>query len=82
MICISTRRYQRRPIQDGDTYWLPLSIVAKEYNRHPCIMRRWCINGFFIELGYRVRRGEKGSWYVGATDEQLRNFRAFRALSD
>jgi hypothetical protein len=38
-------------------------------------MRRWCANGFFIELGYRVRKDETGYWYVGATEGQLRTFR-------
>jgi hypothetical protein len=52
-------------LQDPDLVWLPISTVAEIYNRHPESIRRWCVNGFMIELGYMLRQDETGHWIVG-----------------
>jgi hypothetical protein len=54
--------------------WLPISAIAREYNRDPESIRRWCLNGFMIELGYTIRRDETGHWIVGVPQYLYRNF--------
>lgn len=60
--------------RDGERVWMPISVVAKEYNRHPESIRRWCENGFLIELGFTIRRDETGHWIVGIPHSIFANF--------
>lgn len=61
-------------IRQGSLVWLPLSDIAREYNRHPEAIRQWCKSGFIIELGYSLRRDETGHWIVGVPESMYRNF--------
>jgi hypothetical protein len=45
--------------------WVPLSVIAIEYNRVPAAIRQWCSNGFILELGYSLRKDSTGHWIVG-----------------
>jgi len=46
------------------TEWIPVSKVAREYNKHAMTIKRWCASGFIIHLGFRVRRDPKGQWFL------------------
>lgn len=52
-------------ISDDDRVWLPISRVAKEYNRSPETIRLWCVSGFLIELGFTIQRDLTGHWIIG-----------------
>jgi hypothetical protein len=61
-------------MRDNERVWIPLSAVAKEYNRHPESIRRWCVSGFLIELGFSIRQDETGHWIVGVPRDQYQKF--------
>jgi len=45
--------------------WVPVSALAREYQKHPFTIRRWITSGFIFTLGYRVRRDVTGHWRIG-----------------
>jgi hypothetical protein len=57
--------YRRPIVTDGDIVWLPISVVALMYSRSAESIRLWCIEGYIIQLGYRVRRECRGQWRIG-----------------
>jgi hypothetical protein len=61
-------------IQDGDVFWLPLAAIAKQYDKHPEVIRQWCKRGFMIELGFRIRKDETGHWAIGVPKSIYQNF--------
>jgi hypothetical protein len=71
-------KYAPRIIQDKEVTWIPLSMLADEYNRSPRLMRRWAESGFIVELGYALRYDETGHWIVGVPHGMYRNFRTYR----
>ena len=52
------------PYFDGITHWSPLSTIAREFNKTPQTLRRWCDSGFILTLGYRTWRDPHGHWFV------------------
>jgi hypothetical protein len=58
-----------------DLVWVSASEIAKEYNRSPRMMRIWCTSGFFIELGFSVRRDETGHWIIGVPQSTYQSFK-------
>lgn len=50
--------------------WEPVSVVAREYNKHSMTLKRWCKSGFILTLGYRVLCDPKGRWWVERPPEQ------------
>jgi hypothetical protein len=72
------RKYAPRIVQDKEVTWIPLSMLAEEYNRSTRLMRQWVQTGFVLELGYAVRRDETGHWIVGVPHGLYRNFRKNR----
>lgn len=51
---------------EGDTVWLPLAVVAREFRRPRQTMITWCKTGFIFSIGYRAKRDPKGHWYLSA----------------
>lgn len=44
--------------------WVPISVVAREYQKHTVTLKRWARTGFILHLGFRVRRDPKGQWFL------------------
>jgi hypothetical protein len=74
----------RRPISiDGDIVWLPASLLADVYSRDVRTIHRWCVEGYFITLGYRLRREPRGQWRVGVPSSEFRTFKTLQlAIAD
>lgn len=66
--------YRRRVTYDGDIVWVPLSVMAAEYNKAISTMTNWCITGFWIERGYRLRKECRGQWRVGVPQSEYAQF--------
>lgn len=60
-----------KPFSDGNTLWIPLAYIAREFNKHPFTVRKWCASGFILSLGYRTRRDPKGHWFVAPLTENV-----------
>lgn len=50
-------------MKQGET-WVPVSTVAREYNKHAVTIKRWCADGFILRLGFRVKIDPKGRWLL------------------
>lgn len=75
------RSTYRRPIRyDGDFVFVPPSVVAIEFNKTRVTMMNWCRSGYFIELGYRIRKEPKGQWLIGVPQDEFAKFDS-RALA-
>lgn len=68
------RRYRSRDrlarlanrIDSEDGYnWRTVSEVAREYQKAPITILRWCQEGFLLTLGYRLKRDTTGHWLIG-----------------
>lgn len=44
--------------------WIPVSEVAREYQKTSITIKRWCASGFILRLGYKVKRDPKGRWFL------------------
>lgn len=44
--------------------WIPISQLAKEYQKSRVTIFRWIQSGFIYTLGYEVKRDPTGHWYV------------------
>lgn len=54
--------------------WVPVSVIALEYQRTPQFIRRWCSSGYILELGYSLRRDSLGHWLVGVPTPLFERF--------
>jgi hypothetical protein len=70
-----------RAINDGDVVWVPVSVMAEVFSRNPWTIRRWCIEGYIVQLGYRVKRESRGQWKIGVTPSEYRTFRTQQIAS-
>lgn len=50
------------------TQWLPVSVVAREYNKDSKTIKRWCSSGFILRLGFVIKRDPKGHWLLMRTN--------------
>lgn len=58
-----------KPVIDRHgTRWLPVTMLAREFNKSAMTMRRWCITGFILTVGYRTMRDVSGHWLVTPLD--------------
>lgn len=57
--------------KDEDSVWIPLSKLAKEFEKSRVTIHNWCVDGFLLTLGYRIRRDCKGHWTVSKNPEKL-----------
>ena len=48
--------------------WVPVSVVAKEYNKTSVTIKRWAATGFILHLGFRVKRDPKGRWLLSRSN--------------
>lgn len=46
------------------TEWVPVSQIAREYQKHPMTIKRWCTSGFILHLGFRIKKDPKGRWLL------------------
>ena len=58
---------------EGDTVWLPLAVVAREFRRPRQTMITWCKTGFIFSIGYRAKRDQKGHWYLSLLHTESSN---------
>jgi hypothetical protein len=58
------RMRRERTFVDGCRWFKP-SEIAKQFNKSPMTIRRWCGSGFILTLGYRLRRDVKGQTMIG-----------------
>lgn len=61
--------------------WIPVSQVAREYNKHVVTIKRWCVSGFIIHLGFRVRRDPKGQWFLSRNEPEQTTHSKHSALT-
>lgn len=54
--------------------WVPVVVIAREYEKSPQMIRNWIRSGFILELGFMVKRDVTGHFKVGVPDAKLRNF--------
>ena len=45
--------------------WVPVSVIAAEYQRTPQMIRNWVRSGFIVEIGFSVRRDVTGHYIIG-----------------
>jgi hypothetical protein len=58
------RRRRERNFADG-CRWFKVGEIAKQYQKSPFTIWRWCREGFIFSLGYRLRRNVKGQTMIG-----------------
>lgn len=46
------------------TEWIPVSAIAREFNKTERTIRNWCHSGFILTLGYRTKRDHTGHWLI------------------
>lgn len=73
--------YRRRIVPDGEFVWVPLSVLAEEFQKDRRTMLDWCISGYWIELGFKMRRECRGHWRVGVPLPEYAKFRNLGLLS-
>jgi hypothetical protein len=71
---MSEAKYAPRIIQEKELTWVPLSVIAREFNRDTETIRQWAVNGLLLEIGYSVRKDFVGYWVVGVPNEQFSRF--------
>jgi hypothetical protein len=54
----------RTPMSVFREEWIPVSVIAKEYNKNSVTIKRWCSSGFILRLGFRIKRDPKGRWML------------------
>jgi len=54
--------------------WLPISAIAREYQKTPQMIRNWVKSGFILEIGYAVRRDVTGHFIIGVPVHLYANF--------
>jgi len=54
--------------------WLPISAIAREYQKTPQMIRNWVRSGFILEIGYSVRRDVTGHFIIGVPVSLYANF--------
>lgn len=52
--------------------WIPVSQLAREYNKSKMTIIRWIDNGFLVTLGYRIWRDVSGHYYVCPSSQASR----------
>jgi len=53
--------------------WVPVSVIAAEYQRTPQMIRNWVKNGLIVQIGFSVRRDVTGHFIIGVpTSEYLK----------
>jgi hypothetical protein len=58
-----------------EVVWLPLSAIAREYQKSAKQIRLWARDGLLIEIGFMVRRDPTGHWIIGVPSSAYRTFR-------
>jgi hypothetical protein len=61
--------------------WVPVSVIAAEYQRTPQMIRNWVRNGFIVEIGFSVRRDVTGHYIIGVPTPEFRRFATQRMQS-
>lgn len=64
-----------------DITWVPVSIIAAEYQRTPQMIRNWVRSGFIVEIGFSVRKDITGHYIIGVPTSEYRNFSTQRVQS-
>lgn len=54
--------------------WVPVSVIAAEYQRTPQMIRNWVRSGFIVEIGFSVRRDVTGHFIIGVPTSEYENF--------
>jgi hypothetical protein len=54
--------------------WLPVSAIAREYQKSPQMIRNWVKSGFILEIGYVVKRDVTGHFIIGVPASLFANF--------
>jgi hypothetical protein len=54
--------------------WVPVSVIAAEYQRSPQMIRNWVRSGLIVEIGFSVRRDITGHFIIGVPTSEFRNF--------
>lgn len=57
-----------------DITWVPVSVIAAEYQRTPQMIRNWVRNGLIVEIGFRVRRDVTGHFIIGVPTSEYEQF--------
>jgi hypothetical protein len=55
--------------------WVPVSVIAAEYQRTPQMIRNWVRSGFIVEIGFSVRRDVTGHFIIGVPTSEYENFK-------
>jgi len=54
--------------------WVPVSVIAAEYQRTPQMIRNWVRSGFIVEIGFSVRRDMTGHFIIGVPTSEYEKF--------
>ena len=65
----------------NDITWVPVSVIAAEYQRTPQMIRNWVRSGLIVEIGFRVRRDVTGHFIIGVPTSEYRNFSTQKSQS-
>jgi hypothetical protein len=61
--------------------WVPVSVIAAEYQRTPQMIRNWVRSGFIVEIGFSVRKDITGHYIIGVPTSEYRNFSTQKSQS-
>jgi len=50
---------------DDSTLWVSMTEIARLYGKQRMSVYRWCVEGYLIELGYKLKREPKNRWLIG-----------------
>jgi hypothetical protein len=54
--------------------WVPIAVIAAEYQRTPQMIRNWVRSGLIVEIGFSVRKDITGHYIIGVPTSEFRNF--------
>ena len=54
--------------------WVPVSVIATEYQRTPQMIRNWVKSGFIVEIGFSVKKDVTGHYIIGVPTDYFRQF--------
>jgi hypothetical protein len=61
--------------------WVPVAVIAAEYQRTPQMIRNWVRSGLIVEIGFSVRKDVTGHYIIGVPTSEYRNFSTQKSQS-
>jgi hypothetical protein len=63
-----------RITKERELTWIPLSLLALEYQKSKETVRLWIKSGFIVEIGFHVKRDVTGHYIIGVPNNEFAKF--------